>query len=399
MATVNFTPTRVDRFKYDSSGSKIQRHWDAEIGGLGVEVFPSGKKTWIFRYRIHGKQRIITISPISDKRLDDVRELITGYRNMVRAGSDPKVHRDAPTDGLTLADLYDRYIKTKYFKTRSEDYQSNLKSTYKRYLKDELGHYPLKTIGRPQIRNMVDGLIEQDKEGAARGLLNRARILFNYAIQQDLLDYSPADHIKPKYTTSGKRTVWLDTTEKLKQAWWFDGAPQARALIRWALLTGCRRDEARATEFTQITDETWTVEDTKNGRDLVLPMMPAMDDIVEEMQQTFKATKWLFPATTDTHKALPRGTLDYMIRESSKKAWSMHTLRHTVETLLRELEIAEEVRDLILNHVRESTGERYGHGMALEMKRKGLEIWHKYLLEAVGKKTTAGNAVDLKKRA
>jgi len=383
MATVNFTATRVDRLKYDPDGPKIQRNWDTEIPGLGLEVFSTGRKAWVFRYRLHGKQSIITISAVADKRLDAARETARHYRSLVREGSDPKVHRDAPLDGLTLDQLYEQYTSTRYYKTRSEDFHNNLASTYKRYLKPELGHYPLQSIKRVQIRRMIEGLIDKEKEGAARGLLNRVRILFSYAVQQDLMDYSPADHIRPKYTTKGRRTEWLDTPEKLNEAWWFTGAPQARALIRWALLTGCRRDEARTTQYPQVNDETWMVPDTKNNRELVLPMMPAMEQIVAEMRQTFGATSWLFPATTDTHKALPRGTLDYMVRQSAKKEWSMHTLRHTVETMLRELEIPEETRDLILNHVRESSGERYGHGKALDMKRKGLEAWHKYLLEAV----------------
>ena len=42
IATSNHTPTRMDRLRYDLFGLKIQRLWDSEISGLGVEVFPSG---------------------------------------------------------------------------------------------------------------------------------------------------------------------------------------------------------------------------------------------------------------------------------------------------------------------------------------------------------------------
>jgi integrase len=222
--------------------------------------------------------------------------------------------------------------------------------------------------------------------------------LLNYAVQQSLLENSPADHIRPQFTSTGKRTVWLDSPEKLKEAWWFEGAPQTRALIRWCLLTACRRDEARLTQYYWINDNTWTVLKTENSRELVLPMMPALRHVMDEMQSTFGATEWLFPATTTTRKAIPAGTLDYQIRFGAKKKWSLHTLRHTVETYLRELEVPEETRDLILNHVRESSGQRYSHGKALEMKRKGLEKWHKYLLGAVDAlpvKAVGGNVIRL----
>jgi integrase len=384
MATVNLTATRVDRLKYDPTGAKIQRTWDGQISGLGVEVFSTGRKSWIFRYRIHGKQRIITLGSTTDISLKDARETAIGYRALVREGIDPKNRRDAPIEGMTLDQLYESYTSTRYFKSKSESFQANLASTHRKYLQPELGHYPLQAIKRKQIIDMVDELIEEGKEGAARGLLNRTKILLSYAIGKSLIESSPADHIRPQYVTSGKRTAWLDSNEKLKEAWWFTGAPQARALIRWCLLTGCRRDEARTTQYSDFTDETWTVIDTKNGRDLILPMMPAMRQIVKEMRSTFGSTPFLFPATTTTRKAIPAGSIHYIVTKGARMDWSLHTLRHTVESYLRELEVAEETRDLILNHVRKSSGDQYSHGKALEMKRKGMGAWHKCLLGAVG---------------
>lgn len=384
MAAIKFTETRIARLRHDPKGPRVQPKWDSEITGLGVNLYKTGKKSYIFKYRIHGKQRTIALGRTNELSLSDAGDIAIGYRALIKAGADPKVTRDAPTDGMTLDQLFEKYTATRYYKSKSGSFHSAMSSTYRKYLQPELGHYPVQSIQRTQIRGLVDNLIEQGKEGAARGLLNRVRILLNYAIQEEIVDHSPADKIRPKYTTSGKRTDWLDSDEKLREAWWFTGPTQARALIRWALLTGCRRDEARTTRHAWITDQTWTVPKTKNTRELVLPMMPAMRQVADEMQSTFGATHWLFPATTDTQKALPAGTLDYMIRNSARKEWSLHTLRHTVETYLRELEIPEETRDLILNHVRESSGHRYSHGKALDMKRKALQKWHKHLLEAVG---------------
>lgn len=399
MATVNFTATRVDRLKHDPEGARIQRTWDSQISGLGVDIFQSGKKSWVFRYRIHGKQRTITLGRVSDIPLKDARETAIGYRALVREGIDPKKRRDAPIEGMTLDQLFEMYTSTRYFKSKSQSFQSNIASTYRKYLQPELGHYPLQAIKRPQIRAMVDDLIEEGKEGAARGLLNRARTVFAFALSKELIENSPADHIRPQYVTSGKRTAWLDSNEKLREAWWFTGAPQARALIRWCLLTGCRRDEARVMQHSSIVDRTWTVVDTKNERDLILPVLPAMREVADEMRSTFGATSWVFPATSTTRKAIPAGTLDYIIRKSAQKEWSMHTLRHTVESYLRELEVPEETRDLILNHVRKSSGNIYSHGRALDMKRKGLAAWHKYLLDAVGAQVgQPGNVVQFNGR-
>jgi integrase len=200
--------------------------------------------------------------------------------------------------------------------------------------------------------------------------------LFNYALQKELIEASPADHIKPQFTTTGRRDAWLETDEELRAAWFIDAPIQVRLMVRWLLLTGCRRDEARTAAHAQITDGVWRVEQTKNTHPLVLPMMPAMSAIVAESKATFGATAWLFPATTSNFKALPRASFDWRVRQATEGRWSAHVLRHTVESHLRELGIGEEARDAVLNHVRKGSGARYAHGEQLAMKRTALADWH-----------------------
>jgi hypothetical protein len=108
-----------------------------------------------------------------------------------------------------------------------------------------------------------------------------------------------------------------------------------------------------------------------------------MDAICAESRATFGATPWLFPATTSNFKAMPRGTWDWALRQATAGAWSAHVLRHTVESHMRELGIVEEHRDAVLNHVRTSTGSRYGHGEQLKIKAEAMERWHGHLLGIV----------------
>jgi integrase len=258
-----------------------------------------------------------------------------------------------------------------------------MESTMRVYVLPEWGALPLTAVKRSQVRQRIDELIVEGKEGAARGLLNRLRILWNYALEYDLADASPADHIKPRYTTTGRRDAWLRTDDELRAAWWIDAPIQLRLAVRWMLLTGCRRDEARTANREQITGEVWRVLETKNAHPLILPVLPAMGAIVTESKHTFGATAWLFPATTSNFRPMPRGTWDWALRNATGGSWSAHVLRHTVESHMRELGIGEEARDAVLNHVRAGTGARYGHGEQLAVKRKALELWHAHLLDIV----------------
>ena len=376
------TQAAADGLRYKVGGAKIQRLWDTEARGLGLEAFPSGRKSWVFRYTFDGKQRIITLAPCADRTLEEARNLVREHRKALDEGRDPKAERDAPPPvepaALTIRGLWERYAATRYYLTRSEDFRNGMASFARVYLLPNWGDLPAADLTRGQIRTLVNDLIEQGKEGAARGVLNRARILFNYALQEDLVEVSPADHIKPQFTTTGRRDAWLGTDADLLRAWNLDAPLQVRLMARWLLLTGCRRDEAREATWDQIDQEagTWRVPDTKNGHDLVLPLMPAMQDILRELRATFGATPHLFPATTTHFKAIPRASFDYSLRVATDGNWSAHVLRHTVESHLKELGIDEERRDMVLNHVRASSGARYGHSAALGMKREALEPWH-----------------------
>jgi integrase len=378
---VKLTPAMADRFRWKPDGAKTQRLWDLVVPGLGIDAQPSGRKSWVLRYKL-GRERTIKLADMSSWSLDRAREEAIKAKDMVRGGEDPKAARDAPRKAGTVGEVWRSYKATAYFRSRSQDFQNGMESTMRVYVLPAWGHLPITSLRRRHVRDAVDALIEAGKEGAARGLLNRLRILMNFALERELIEASPADHIKPRYTGTGRRSQWLDTAEQLKAAWWLDAPLQVRGMVRWMLLTGCRRDEARLTERAWLTDA-WRLPTTKNDRPLALPMMPAMEDIIKELRETFGPSTWLFPATTTARKPIPRASFDYCVRVATGGAWSAHVLRHSVESWLAELKVPEEGRDLILNHVRKGSGARYGHSERLDEKHDILRCWHARLLDIV----------------
>ncbi|WP_296703917.1 tyrosine-type recombinase/integrase [Thiocapsa sp. UBA6158] len=380
-AATILTAYKVETLRYKAGGPTIQRLWDAQARGLGLEVFPSGRKSWVFRYSFEGKQRIKTLAPFADATLEEARADVVRHRETLKTGRDPFA-LSVSGNPTTVAQLWERYSKTAYYLSRSDDFQNNMKSAAKVYWLPLWGSRPLASLTRGDVRECINALLSQGKEGAARGLLNRTRILFNYALEEEWVESSPADHIKPRYTTSGRRDAWLETDAELLAAFNLNAPVQVRLMVRWMLLTGCRRDEARLMTWDAVADGVWRVPKTKNGHALTLPILPAMQAVLDESRATFGTTPFVFPSTTTNRKEIPRASFDYSVRvatwdsDTGKAAWSAHVLRHTVESHLKELGVGEEQRDMVLNHVRASSGERYGHGQALALKRDALAPWH-----------------------
>ncbi len=296
---MKLTDARVRNLNYDPEGSKIQRRWDEQIPGLGLEVFPQ-RKSWVYRYRIAGKQRIITVGHLADMDLDAARDRVLELRGLLREGIDPKGAVRRVHEAQTVAQLFERYTGGRYFASRSPDFRTNFQSALRRYLLPVIGDHAVEAVKRWQIRQAVDDLIEQNKEGAARGLLTHTRVLFNYAVEHELIEASPADHIRPRYATSGRRVAWLDTPDKLRAAWYFKGAIQVRGMLRWLVLAGCRRDEARLLEREHIVGGVWTCPTTKTGG-----------------------------------KPIPRGSWHYQLRTHAD--FHADQLRHTAESMMADL--------------------------------------------------------------
>ncbi|MCG8092876.1 MAG: integrase family protein [Candidatus Thiodiazotropha endolucinida] len=383
LTKINLTPSRVDQFRFKVGGPKQQFLWDSQVPGLGLEAVVSGRRSWVLSYRIVGKKKRITLGAFPAIDLDVAREEAKDLLKSLRNGVDPAALKKVPEKAQTVKSLHDRYISGRYFRSRSPDFQANFKSTMRRYVLPDIEDQLLESVQRAQIKSIIDDLVEAGKEGMAQGTLTHLRILFAYGVDEGFIEYAPTERVKVKRSTSGRRTQWFDNEDDLKVIWNLAAPIQVRSIVRWCLLTGCRRDEARVSPWSSISDGRWIVSETKNRRALVLPLTEPMEMVLEECRATYPKSDWIFPATTGWKKAIPRGSLDYIVRESSKGNWSLHVLRHTVETWLADLGVSEEHRNLILNHWTGRMSERYRHGHQIETKKAVLDLWHSKLMEMV----------------
>jgi hypothetical protein len=57
--------------------------------GLYLRVKDTGRKTWAYRFTLHGRAREMGLGALADVSLAEARELATAARKQVRAGVDP----------------------------------------------------------------------------------------------------------------------------------------------------------------------------------------------------------------------------------------------------------------------------------------------------------------------
>jgi hypothetical protein len=59
----------IESMSYQGDGKNRDIRWDEEQPGMGVRIYPSGKKSFVLFYRINGRQRFMTLGPCGDLTL------------------------------------------------------------------------------------------------------------------------------------------------------------------------------------------------------------------------------------------------------------------------------------------------------------------------------------------
>jgi integrase len=91
--------------------------WDTEVRGFGLRLWPSGRRSWVFKYEHAGRSRRFTIGDATALPLDEARRRAKELRVQVDRGHDPVAVRSeqraaalAERSRPTVADLFDKFL-------------------------------------------------------------------------------------------------------------------------------------------------------------------------------------------------------------------------------------------------------------------------------------------------
>jgi hypothetical protein len=106
----------LDKIQCPVGKAKVD-YFDMSCRGLMVEIRPTGRKVFYFRYTdFRGVQRQIKLATTDDLSLDQARKKVASIRNQIALGQDPfavKVEaKQVPTFAQFIADQYMPYIKS-----------------------------------------------------------------------------------------------------------------------------------------------------------------------------------------------------------------------------------------------------------------------------------------------
>jgi integrase len=385
---------------------------DTAVPGLSLRINPASTKNpdglryWLLRYRPrHQVQRSTVLGPYPAVGLADARERAGDIVHAATKGIDllaeeqrqVEERRKADVRNRTIREIGDEYLT--HVEKQLKSYR-DIRSRFRNHIFPALGHRLIGEVRRADIVELLDKI---QHEGGLRHTTNRVRetliSLFGYAIERQLVETNPAISTKRrKLENPRERILSPDELRVLWQA--LDRIPDpGRSYVRTLMLTGCRREEARAMRWDELDLEgrLWSLpsQRTKAARPHEIPLSEAVAEIISAMPRRGPYVFTIYgkgPMTVHQIKA----RLDC---ETGIPNWRLHDLRRTLRSGLAELGVSYEIAERVIGHAMPQLERTYNVFKYREEKRAALEKWARHLTVIVMDGLTAPNVVPLRAEA
>lgn len=400
--------------------------WDDLVPGFGLRISAGGSRTYFVMKRLNGKLVRRTVGKVApsdmaavagELGLSAARERARKLLSDLARGIDPdeaKARRAPPAKSpRTFGE-----VAAAYFKDPAKRGGAALKSRaeLERKVRVDLAAWkdrPIGEITRADIRAVINEKHATSPVSANR-LLALIRRILRWAVREDLIAANPAVDIdRPAQEQERDRVLNLD---ELTRVW--AGAERLGypfgPLVQLLILTGQRRSEVAGLRWEEIDHAAWKLPDSraKRGKGHLVPLSPRALTILNAAPRIGARPSLVF---TTGKRAAKKGErvdpkappapvsgwsrmkdrLDRVIAETAANAvgepldmtrhalphWTLHDLRRSVATHLRDEQIMGKARadrltvSKILNHAEGGMTRLYDRYSNDPEKRRALEAW------------------------
>ncbi|WP_461478878.1 tyrosine-type recombinase/integrase [Pararhodobacter aggregans] len=289
------------------------------VSGLGLQITPTGARTWLLRVSIGGRRREIGMGGFPEVSLAQARERAREAKDAIRQGIDPVEERKAARAalvaarrrGLTFSEAVDKYLSAKEAEFSNAKHKAQWRSTLETYAVPALGDMAVQAIDVRDVLRVLQP-IWQDKTETASRLRGRIEAVLSWAtVYGHRMGDNPArwkgnlKELLPAAEKVAKKENWPAIALDEAAAWMADlrtrGGMGALAL-QFIALTAARSGDVRGATWGEIdmNKGLWVVPGPrmKMKREHRVPLSSAALDVLRALPGVDGADKsaLVFPA-------------------------------------------------------------------------------------------------------
>jgi integrase len=385
--------------KYVKSLKPKETRYDVNAGdGFVIRVFPSGAKSWLYVYRLHGRLRRMTLGTYPAMSLKKAKSAHAEAYNLrhndhIDPGQQKHLLQAEEVNAPTVNKLALEYIK-RHAKLRKRSWEEDQRMLEKDVL-PYIGKYKVSEVTRRDIIAILDRIIDRGAGVVANRTFEVIRRMFNFAIERSIIENTPCYMVKaPGKETQRERVL---SPEEIRRFWRrlyrTDMSQPVRLALKLQLVTAQRRGEIIQAEWKDFDLATgwWTIpaEKSKNKKSHRIPLSPVAIALLRHIKRRSGNTPWLFP--NPSRKGLmaegaPTRALARNLGKLGIDHFTPHDIRRTAASQMASIGTPRLVISKILNHTESGITAVYDRHSYDAEKRAALESWAEHLQNIVARK-------------
>ena len=364
--------------------------------GMYLLVNPVGSKLWRWKYRVLGKEKVLSLGAYPDVSLAQARDGVDKARKTLAAGDDPMAKRKADKVATrTAAEDSFNAVARKWWANwkpaRSEQHAGQVMRRFEANVFPYIGARPVSEIQAPELVAMLKGIEARGVSDLAKRALQTSSQVFRYAIAHGLAKRNPATDIKPADVLVSRQKQNLarvesrELPELLRHIDAYRGTATTRLAMKLMAMTFVRTTEligARWEEF-DFDAARWDIPATrmKMKTPHIVPLSTQAVNLLKTLQLITGHSALLFPGERDHEKSMSNNTiLKALERMGYKGRMTGHGFRGVASTLLHEMGFDHAHIEIQLAHQeRNEVSAAYNHATYLKQRAQLMQHWSDYL--------------------